>query len=238
MTLASHTGAAPGDPVHLRGFAESRDYDSGVGVYVGEIGELDRVWTKVSCKHAQPGMSGAPVVLTGTGSVIGMVSERLNTGHWNRDSVLLARTEDIVALAPDRLRLTDAVRRHVGGTLRLSWVRKTECDLILETDDFNVSLGRNSANRICLNDDHDSRFHGRLSLEGPALTYKHLGSHPAFLIGATRQLKIEKGDSCQVGDKDRLRFASGVILVEFSAPDLYDPNAGPTATEEGAEDAG
>ncbi|MGH3868917.1 MAG: trypsin-like peptidase domain-containing protein [Pseudonocardiaceae bacterium] len=103
--------------------------------------------------------------------------------------------------------------------------------------DFTVSLGRSSANRIYLNDGRDSRFHGKLSLVGLSLVYQHVGSHPAFLVSAARQVKIGTGASCPIGDKDRLRFASGVILVEFSAPDLYDPNAGPTATagEEGAE---
>lgn len=233
MTLASHANVSPGDPVHLRGFAKSLDYDSGVGRYVGETGEHDRVWVKVSCQHAQPGMSGAPVLLTGTGCVIGLISARLNVDRWNRDTVLLARTENIVALAPERLRLTEPVRRHLGGTLRLSWDRGNTTDLILETDEFNVSLGRSSANLIYLKDSRDSRFHGKLSLVGLSLVYQHLGSHPAFLVSATRQVKIGTGVSCPIGDKDRLRFASGVILVGFSAPDLYDPDAGPTATADG-----
>ncbi|MGH3853862.1 MAG: trypsin-like peptidase domain-containing protein [Pseudonocardiaceae bacterium] len=238
MTLASHANVLPGDPVHLRGFAQSFDYDSGVGEYVGETGEHGRVWVKVSCRHAQPGMSGAPVLLTGTGCVIGLVSARLNVGRWNRDTMLLARTEDIVALAPGRLRLTEPVRRHLGGTLRLSWDRGNTTDLILETDDFHVSLGRNSANLIYLKDDRDSRFHGKLSLVGPSLVYQQLGSHPTFLVSATRQIKIGTGVSCPIGDKDRLRFASGVILVEFSAPDLYDPKAGSTATADGEDTEG
>jgi hypothetical protein len=183
----------------------------------------------VSCKYAQPGMSGAPVLVTGTDSVIGLVSERLNEDRWNRDTVLLARTEDIVALAPDRLRLVEPVAKHLGGTLRLSWDRGNATDLILETDDFDVSFGRNSSNRICLPDDRDSRFQGKLDLAGTALVYYHLGSHPAYLVSTTRQLKIEAGGSCPVADKDRLRFASGVILIEFSAPDLYDPSAAKTA---------
>jgi hypothetical protein len=233
MKLASHASALPGHPIHLRGFAQSLDHDSGVGMYVGEYAEHGRAWVKVSCQHAQPGMSGAPVVLTGTGCVIGLVSSRLNAERWNRDSVLLARSEDIVALAPERLHLAEPVRRHAGGILRLSWDRGDTTDLILETDDFNVTLGRNSTNRVYLSADRDSRFHGSLSLAGPTLTYRHFGSHPVFLIGATRQLTIKKGDSAALDDKDRLRFASGAILVEFSAPDLYDPNAGPTADEEG-----
>jgi hypothetical protein len=233
MTLASHTNISPGYPVHLRGFAKSLDYDSGIGRYVGETGEHGRVWVKVSCQHAQPGMSGAPVLLTGTGCVIGLISARLNTDRWNRDTVLVSRSEDIVALAPERLRLTEPVQRHLGGTLRLSWDRGNTTDHILETDDFNVTLGRSSANMIFLKDSRDSRFHGKLGLVGSSLVYQHLGSHPAFLISATRQVKISTGVSCQIGDKDRLRFASGVILIEFSAPDLYDPNAGPTASADG-----
>jgi hypothetical protein len=57
----------------------------------------------------------------------------------------------------------------------------------------------------------------------------HLGSYPAFLVSATRQLKIGTRDFCAVRDNDRLRFASGVVLVEFSALDLFDPHVGPTA---------
>ncbi|MFD4941359.1 trypsin-like peptidase domain-containing protein [Streptomyces sp. NPDC058239] len=228
MTLISHTSATPGDSVHLRGFAASRDYDSGVGNYVGETAENGRAWVKTSCRHAQPGMSGAPVLLTGTGSVIGVVSARLNSGRWNRDTVLLAPTEDLVALAPERLHLAEPIRQFANGTLRLSWLRGNTAELILETDDFNVSLGRNSTNRVYLPDDRDSRFHGHLTLAGTTLVYQHLGSRPAFLAGPTRQLKISKGDSCPVGDKDRLHVASGTMLVEFSGPDLFDPNAGPT----------
>ncbi|MFF8375788.1 trypsin-like peptidase domain-containing protein [Streptomyces sp. NPDC015661] len=228
MTLASHTSATPGAPVHLRGFATSRDYDSGVGQYVGATAQDGTSWVKVSCRHAQPGMSGAPVLLTGTGSVIGIVSARLNSGRWNRDTVLLAPAERLVALAPERLRLAAPVNRFTDGTLRLSWLREGATELILETDDFTVSLGRNAHNRVCLPDHRDSRFHGHLSLIGTTLTYRHLGSHPAFLAGATRQLRLAKGDSCPVGDKDRLSVASGTMLVEFSAPDLFDPNASVT----------
>ncbi|HEX6470378.1 MAG TPA: serine protease [Streptosporangiaceae bacterium] len=238
MALASHAIATPGDAVHLRGFARSLEFDSGVGQYVGTTGEHGRTWVKVSCKHAQPGMSGAPVLLTGTGCVIGLVSARLNENRWNRDTVLLAKAEDVVALAPGLLRLAGQVRRHAGGTLRLSWVREGATELIVETDDFNVSLGRNSANRIFLPSDHDSRFHGTLGLAGPTLVYRHLGTHPAYLLGPTRQLRIDKGGSCAVGDKDRLRFGSGTILVEFSAPDLYDPKAAPTASADDPDGAG
>ncbi|MFG2565265.1 trypsin-like peptidase domain-containing protein [Streptomyces sp. NPDC048567] len=225
VTLTPHTSATPGDPVHLRGFAASRDYDSGVGHYVGTTARNGRAWVKVSCRHAQPGMSGAPVLLTGTGSAIGIVSARLNSGNWNRDTVLLAPAESLVALAPERLRPAAPVRRYAGGTLRLSWVHGASTELFLESDDFTVSFGRNVNNRVYLPDHRDSRFHGHLALVGASLTYQHLGSHPAFLAGATRQLKLSKGDICPVGDKDRLSVGSGTMLVEFSAPDLYDPNA-------------
>lgn len=124
------------------------------------------------------------------------------------------------------------VRRFTDGTLRLSWVRGDDVrELILETDDFDVSLGRNATNRVRLPDHRDGRFHGHLVLVGATFTYLHLSRHPAYLVGATRQLTIAEGESCPVGDKDRLQFASGTMLVEFSAPDLYDPNAGPTSTE-------
>nr|WP_237330941.1 serine protease [Streptomyces sp. BA2] len=228
MALAPHRNATPGAAVHLRGFARSRDYDAGVGSYVGETSEDGRSWVKISCRHAQHGMSGAPVLLTGTGCVIGVVSLRLNAARWNRDSVLLAPVERLVALEPDRLRLVSPVHRFVDGTLRLSWMRGDATEPILETDDFNVSLGRSAANRVHLPDLRDSRFHGHLSLVGTTLVYQHLGPRPAYLHGATRQLKIGKGESCTVGDKDRLRVASGTMLVEFSAPDLYDPYAKPT----------
>lgn len=228
MTLTSHTSATPGDPVHLRGFAASRDYDSGVGHYVGTTAQNGQAWVKVSCRHAQPGMSGAPVLLTGTGSLIGIVSARLNSGRWNRDTVLLAPAEQLVALAPERLHLAAPGRRFTDGILRLSWLHGDSMELILESDDFTVSLGRNAHNRVYLPDHRDSRFHGHLTLIGTTLTYRHLGSHPAFLAGATRQLKLAKGDSCPVGDKDRLSVASGTMLVEFSAPDLFDPNANVT----------
>lgn len=229
MPLASHTSATPGDLVHLSGFAGTRAFDSGVGHYVGETADAGRSWIKVSCQHAQPGMSGAPVVLTGTGCVIGLVSARVNAARWNRDTVQLARTEDLVALAPHSLRLSEAPRDFANGTLRLSWIKGDVLEPVMESDDFHVSIGRSAANRLQLPDGRDSRFHGHLSLIGATLTYQHLGSRPACLLGPARQLTLANGDSCPVGDKDRLQFGSGMLLVEFSAPDLYDPNAVPTA---------
>ncbi|MET9075854.1 trypsin-like peptidase domain-containing protein [Streptomyces sp. NPDC004232] len=229
LPLVAHSAAAPGDQVHLRGFAEARAFDSGVGAYVGEVSEGGRIWVKVSCRHAQPGMSGAPVILTGTGCVIGLVSARLNAARWNRDTVLLARTEDLVALAPDRLRLVVPGRRSTTGTLRLSWLKEERAEPVLETDDFHVSLGRSSVNRVQLPDSRDSRFHGHLSLLGTALVYQHLGAQPAFLLGPARQVTVNQGSSVPVSDKDRLRVGSGTLLIEFSSPDLFDPNAKSTA---------
>jgi hypothetical protein len=134
-------------------------------------------------------------------------------------------SSNVARLTPD-----SASRRFTDGTLRLSWVRDGSTELILETDDFDVSLGRNTNNRVHLPDSRDGRFHGHLSLEGAALVYRHLGRHPAYLVNATRQLTIAQGDSCPVGDKDRLQFASGTMLIECSVPDLYDPNARPTSS--------
>jgi DNA-binding SARP family transcriptional activator len=128
-----------------------------------------------------------------------------------------------------------AAQQLEGGTLRLSWDQEKRRELVLETHDFNVSMGRSRSNRVHLKDDRDSRFHGQLNLVGPRLVYHHMGSHPAFLITPTSQVKISSNVSCPVGHNDRLRFASGVMLVEYSAPDLYDPNAVPTATAD--EDA-
>lgn len=139
----------------------------------------------------------------------------------------------------DLLRADDTSRR-TKGTLRLSWERADETTLIFETDDFDVSLGRNPANRVHLPDERDSRFHGKLTLAGSTLLYHHLGAHPAMLIGPARQVRIDVGSYCTVADKERLQFASGVILVEFSVPDLYDPKTGPTASADdgGADDGG
>jgi hypothetical protein len=114
--------------------------------------------------------------------------------------------------------------------LRLSWVRDGSTELVLETDDFNVSLGRNANSRVHLPDSRDGRFHGHLSLVGTALIYQHLGRHPAYLSNATSQSRIAQGESCRVADKDRLQFASGTLLIESSLPDLYDPNARRTST--------
>jgi DNA-binding SARP family transcriptional activator len=116
--------------------------------------------------------------------------------------------------------------------LRLSWVRGNETELILETSDFNVSFGRSMANRVYLPDHHDHKFHGQLMLAGATLRYHQLGKHAVVLSGATRQLTIEQGETVIVGDKERLRFASGTVLVGCSLPDLYDPNARPTSTDD------
>jgi hypothetical protein len=246
VPLASHASAAPGDPVHLRAFADTRDFDSGTGSYVGEIAENGRSWVKVNCRHAQPGMSGAPVMLTGTDCAIGVVSARLNADRWNRDSVLLARAEDVVALAPEQLRLSTPTRQYAAGSsrrfragiLRLSWVRENGTELILETDDFNVWFGRAQANHVYLPDHHDHKFHGQLILSADKLYYRQIGKHAVVLSGATRQLKVEQGQSVVVGPNDRLRFASGTVLVEHSAPDIYDPNAGPTSTDDSGGQTG
>lgn len=146
----------------------------------------------------------------------------------------LAEIADVRSSMPPQ-QLDAADRFRLNGILRLSWVSGDARECVLETDDFAASLGRSTANRVQLPDHRDSRFHGHLALIGTALVYQHLGSKPAFLVGPTRQLTINQGEWCPVCDKDRLHFASGTMLVEFSAPDLYDPNVGPTWTthEEG-----
>ncbi|WP_042409889.1 trypsin-like peptidase domain-containing protein [Streptacidiphilus carbonis] len=225
LPLISHASALPGSPVHLRGFAVSRTFDSGTGSYVGETADDGHTWVKVSCRHAQPGMSGAPVLLTGAGGVIGLVSARLNAERWNRDTLLLAPAQAIAGLAGNRLQLVSPVQWSTRGTLRLSWMRGEVVQPVLETDDFHVSLGRSATNRIVLGDSRDSRFHGHLALVGTSLVYQHLGAHSAFLLGPDRQLAIARGESCTVADKDRLRMGSGTLLVEMSSPDLFDPHA-------------
>ena len=118
--------------------------------------------------------------------------------------------------------------------LRLSWERGTEKDVILETSEFDVSFGRSISNRVYLPDHHDHRLHGRLSLVGAALCYHQVGAHAVVLSGAARQLTVEQGKVVIVGDKERLHFASGTILVECSLPYICGPTAGTTFTEDSA----
>jgi nucleoside phosphorylase len=120
-------------------------------------------------------------------------------------------------------------RRSADGLLRLSWVEDGRKELILETAELNVSIGRNKYNRVHLPDHRDGRYQGHLAKVGDELTYQHLGRHPVYLTGARRQLTIAEGESCPVRDKDRLRFASGTMLIEYSAPDEIDSQAGLTS---------
>lgn len=153
---------------------------------------------------------------------------RLITDLTSLDTTLAEIASGRADVPPQQLNPADRFRHN--GILRLSWESGDTIECVLETDDFAVSFGRSAANRVRLPDHRDSRFHGHLALIGTALVYQHLGSKPAFLVGPTHQLTINKGESCPVGDKDRLHFASGTMLVEYSAPDLYDPNVGPTST--------
>jgi tetratricopeptide (TPR) repeat protein len=71
----------------------------------GTARDDDTSWGRLSCRDVMLGMSGAPVRRAGDDAVIGVVSGRYNSDTgWLRDSVWIARTED---LRPLLVGLTD-----------------------------------------------------------------------------------------------------------------------------------
>ncbi|MEU6819816.1 trypsin-like peptidase domain-containing protein [Streptomyces atriruber] len=62
---------------------------------------------RLSSDAVLPGMSGAPVVRLSDGLLLGVVSARYNSAdHWLRDSVWVARTEDLTRLLEESARVT------------------------------------------------------------------------------------------------------------------------------------
>ena len=74
-----------------------------VGSWIGHFTRSDSVpLGLLDCKGVFPGMSGAPVRRLSDDAVVGIVSARYNTADgWGRDSVWVARCEDLAALLDD-----------------------------------------------------------------------------------------------------------------------------------------
>ncbi|MBK6872786.1 MAG: tetratricopeptide repeat protein [Kineosporiaceae bacterium] len=102
----------------LQGTAPLR-YATAAGVWSGTAMRDDAVaLARMSCQDLSLGMSGAPVLRVSDGAVVAVVSARYNPpDSWSRDTVWLARTEDLVTLlagsAPivlvDQVTLTEPV---------------------------------------------------------------------------------------------------------------------------------
>ncbi|MEV4515456.1 trypsin-like peptidase domain-containing protein [Dactylosporangium sp. NPDC049525] len=95
-----------GTDVVVSGVAEVDDPDHEVrylervsGQWGGQLARDGTVLGHLKSRDVVPGMSGAPVTLPGGTQVVGVVSARYNsTTGWLRDSVWIARTEDLVPL--------------------------------------------------------------------------------------------------------------------------------------------
>jgi hypothetical protein len=82
------------DPEH-----EVRYLERVAGQWGGQLARDGALLGHLKCRDVVPGMSGAPVTLPGGTQVVGVVSARYNsTTGWLRDSVWVARTEDLVTL--------------------------------------------------------------------------------------------------------------------------------------------
>src|SRR2546429_434050 len=79
------------DPGHDYGYLDA------AGTWQGGTTRDDQVpLGRLASTSVLPGMSGAPVVRTADGAVVGIVSARYNSADgWLRDSVWVARTEDL-----------------------------------------------------------------------------------------------------------------------------------------------
>ena len=71
-----------------------------VGEWAGPVMWEDAAaMARVTANALMPGMSGAPVVRNSDGAVVGVVSGRYNSaGGWLKDTVWVARTEDLAPL--------------------------------------------------------------------------------------------------------------------------------------------
>jgi WD40 repeat protein len=102
--IAATDTVPPFTRVLMTGVADIKDthkYDwiETTGEWQGNVRRdgLNLGW--LQSKSVVPGMSGSPVRRAGDGAVIGLVSARYNSqGSWMRDSVWVARTEDILDL--------------------------------------------------------------------------------------------------------------------------------------------
>lgn len=110
-----------GQPVQITGTADvphvehRHEYLDAPGTWAGGTFLRDgTAWGRVSCRDVMLGMSGAPVRRCSDDAVIGIVSGRYHSGDgWLRDSVWVARTEDLqqllVGVPTLALRLAPAV---------------------------------------------------------------------------------------------------------------------------------
>ena len=89
VTVTGH--AAPEDPGHRYRFFDAP------GEWAGQTTRDDAVpLGRMTSSAVVPGMSGAPVIRDRDGTVTGVVSGRYNSADgWLRDSVWVARTEDL-----------------------------------------------------------------------------------------------------------------------------------------------
>ncbi|MEY9995365.1 formylglycine-generating enzyme required for sulfatase activity [Streptomyces sp. V4I8] len=80
----------------------SQRYVDAPGIWAGGTLRDDTIALgRLSSRDLMRGMSGAPVRRRSDGAVVGVVSERYNSADgWLRDSVWVARTEDLVPLLP------------------------------------------------------------------------------------------------------------------------------------------
>ncbi|OLB64095.1 MAG: hypothetical protein AUI10_12550 [Actinobacteria bacterium 13_2_20CM_2_72_6] len=95
-------------------------YLTTTGVWQGAALREDRVaLSRVESSGVVRGMSGAPVRLIPGDSVVGVVSARYNSADgWLRDSIWIARTEDLLPLLGGLLTI-DLAGRHLGSATEL-----------------------------------------------------------------------------------------------------------------------
>ncbi|MBT2414208.1 trypsin-like peptidase domain-containing protein [Streptomyces sp. ISL-12] len=114
----------PGTKVVVSGVAEVDDpghryeFLQATGEWQGATERDGVALGRLSCSAVLTGMSGAPVLRGDDGRVVGVVSERYHSaGGWLRDTVWVARTEDLTRLLTAHGQVTVRQRLVLGDTV-------------------------------------------------------------------------------------------------------------------------
>lgn len=125
---------------NLDGTAGNTDYVTAVGTWLGPAMRQKLRLQTIATKQVVLGMSGAPVRRLADGVVVGVVSGRYNSADgWYRDTVWIARTEELVPLLADLAHISDLGElpeqvKTLHGLLRREVCGRVESQVKLVTD--------------------------------------------------------------------------------------------------------
>jgi diguanylate cyclase (GGDEF)-like protein len=95
---------------------------------------------------------------------------------------------------------------------------------VLKLDGDRFGLGRHPDNQACIDDDGISRFHARISIDGPKYWVEDLGSSNGTYINGRRitSCELSNGDTLNLGPRVSFRFSAATAHEERALKQLYE----------------